>query len=205
MWLGVFYKNACGKSWCNLSNSPTSMTRVLCAGGQDSSNWCKARGDQKLALLAIRQGISRWKIIPKLHCVVHLAEDALAFKYNFKYHHCFKDEDNIGLLKSWQWWWPSPLWNGESFWGGNWDWYHGSQEQENDKTPTSNSTFMIQPNLIKKSYMCWLQCGNLFLQIPHQFNRDAESNSLLSASERVLTWWVGWDLLMGTPIDIYDY
>lgn len=56
-------------------------------------------GYQKLALLSIRQGISRWKFIPKLHCVVHLAEDALAFRYNIKYHHCFKDEDNIGLLK----------------------------------------------------------------------------------------------------------
>ena len=51
---------------------------------------------QKLALLSHRQGISRWKLLPKVHCVVHLAEDALAslaFKYNCKYHHCFKDED----------------------------------------------------------------------------------------------------------------
>ena len=56
-------------------------------------------GYQKLALLCIRKGISRWKFIPKLHCVVHLAEDALAYKYNCKYYHCFKDEDNIGLLK----------------------------------------------------------------------------------------------------------
>ena len=40
----------------------------------------------------------------------------------------------------------NPLWNGESFWGGNWDWDHGSQDQENDKIPTSNSIFMVQPN-----------------------------------------------------------
>ena len=56
-------------------------------------------GYQKLALLSLRQGTTRFKIIPKLHCMVHLAEDALKFKYNFKYSHTFKDEDNIGVLK----------------------------------------------------------------------------------------------------------
>ena len=56
-------------------------------------------GYQKLALLCLRKGISRFKIVPKIHCMVHLAEDAKNYKYNCRYFHCFKDEDNIGLLK----------------------------------------------------------------------------------------------------------
>ena len=62
-----------------------------------------------------------------------------------------KTRTTSASLKSWLWWWPNPSWNGESFWGGNWDWYHGSQEQGNDKIPISNSIFMVQPNLIKNT------------------------------------------------------
>lgn len=56
-------------------------------------------GYHKLATLSLSLGQSRWKLIPKLHCCVHLAENALRDKYNPKYYHCFKDEDFMGLLK----------------------------------------------------------------------------------------------------------
>ena len=46
-------------------------------------------------------------------------------------------------------------------------------------------------NLTNKKSVCVdYNLGTWFLQILHQFN---------------LTWWVGWDLLKGTPGDIYNY
>ena len=53
----------------------------------------------KLATLNVQCRTPRWKLIPKLHVMRHMAEDAEKHLYNPKYHHTFKDEDTVGLLK----------------------------------------------------------------------------------------------------------
>ena len=53
----------------------------------------------RLAVLALLSNTSRWKIQPKLHVFLHVAEDHLTTGYNARYHHCFLDEDHIGLTK----------------------------------------------------------------------------------------------------------
>lgn len=53
----------------------------------------------RLARLCVSRGAQRFKLIPKIHTVVHLAENMLYHRYNCKYHHCFKDEDMVGVMK----------------------------------------------------------------------------------------------------------
>ena len=54
---------------------------------------------ERLAVLALLGGHNRWRLQPKLHCMVHIAEDHLRYGYNARYFHCFVDEDHIGLTK----------------------------------------------------------------------------------------------------------
>ncbi len=56
-------------------------------------------GYDKLARLNVQRGISRFKLLPKMHLMRHFAEDIVLYRYNIKYHHCFKDEDLVGLIK----------------------------------------------------------------------------------------------------------
>lgn len=57
------------------------------------------RGYEKLAVLNVTQKTTRFKMLPKLHMLAHMAEDLVSYRYNIKFHHCYKDEDLVGLLK----------------------------------------------------------------------------------------------------------
>ena len=57
------------------------------------------RGYDKLARLCVQKNVSRFKLIPKMHICRHFAEDIVRFKYNIRYHHCYKDEDCVGIMK----------------------------------------------------------------------------------------------------------
>ena len=54
---------------------------------------------ERLALISLRTGGTRWKVHHKMHSFVHLCEDALALKQNCRFFHCFRDEDFVGLCK----------------------------------------------------------------------------------------------------------
>ena len=69
------------------------------ARGQCESCWGFIKGYYKLADLNVQRNVSRFKLLPKLHIMCHLAEDIWMYRYNIKYHHTYKDEDNVGLLK----------------------------------------------------------------------------------------------------------
>lgn len=53
----------------------------------------------RLGIQSVLSGSRRWKYLPKLHVFLHLCEDMLQSKQNCRHHHCFRDEDHIGLLK----------------------------------------------------------------------------------------------------------
>ena len=57
------------------------------------------RGYDKLARLCVQNHVSRFKLIPKMHICRHLAEDIVRFEDNIKHHHCYKDEDCVGIMK----------------------------------------------------------------------------------------------------------
>lgn len=54
---------------------------------------------ERLALLALVSGHSRWRLQRKVHAFIHINEDHLWFGYNCRFVHCYLDEDNIGLTK----------------------------------------------------------------------------------------------------------
>lgn len=54
---------------------------------------------ERLAIVALLSNTSRWRLQPKLHAFVHIAEDHLWYGYNYRYVHCYLDEDYIGLTK----------------------------------------------------------------------------------------------------------
>ena len=58
------------------------------------------RGYDKLARLCVQNHVSRFKLIPKMHICRHLAEDIVRFEDNIKHHHCYKDEDCVGIMKT---------------------------------------------------------------------------------------------------------
>ena len=53
----------------------------------------------KLARLNSVRRVQRFKLLPKLHVLFHLVQDMYHTQYNARAYHCFKDEDNVGLLK----------------------------------------------------------------------------------------------------------
>ena len=53
----------------------------------------------RLARLALLNDISRWRLQPKVHPFVHLAEDHLWHGVNCRTFHCYIDEDHVGLCK----------------------------------------------------------------------------------------------------------
>lgn len=54
---------------------------------------------EKLATLNVQRNVQRFKLIPKHHVVLHLGEDQKRFLYNARHYHCYRDEDNVGLMK----------------------------------------------------------------------------------------------------------
>lgn len=54
---------------------------------------------ERLAVVALRANKSRWRLQPKLHAFIHIAEDHLRHGINCRFYHCFCDEDHIGLSK----------------------------------------------------------------------------------------------------------
>ena len=56
-------------------------------------------GYDKLARLCVQKNVSRFKLIPKMHICRHFVEDIVRFKYNIRYHHSYKDEDCVGIMK----------------------------------------------------------------------------------------------------------
>ena len=54
---------------------------------------------QRLGVESVLAHSRRWKYIPKLHVVHHLLEDMKVSLVNCRFTHCFKDEDNVGLVK----------------------------------------------------------------------------------------------------------
>ena len=53
----------------------------------------------RLSMMSVLSGVRRWKVIPKLHILMHLNEDAFHKRVNPRATHCFRDEDNVGLVK----------------------------------------------------------------------------------------------------------
>lgn len=54
---------------------------------------------EMLAILALRNQVNRWKLQPKIHPFIHINEDHLQHAYCARFHHCFIDEDFVGLIK----------------------------------------------------------------------------------------------------------
>ena len=54
---------------------------------------------ERLAIIGLCKGINRWRLQPKLHCLVHISEDHRIFLVNVRTYHCFIDEDFVGLVK----------------------------------------------------------------------------------------------------------
>jgi hypothetical protein len=54
---------------------------------------------ERLAIIGLCKGINRWRLQPKLHCLVHISEDHRIFLVNARTYHCFIDEDFVGLVK----------------------------------------------------------------------------------------------------------
>ena len=54
---------------------------------------------EKLATLNVQRKVQRFKLIPKNHVVLHLGEDQRRYLYNARFHHCYRDEDMVGLMK----------------------------------------------------------------------------------------------------------
>ena len=54
---------------------------------------------QRLAVTAVLTQSRRWKYLPKLHIFHHLCLDMKGSLLNCRHFHCFKDEDNVGLVK----------------------------------------------------------------------------------------------------------
>ena len=54
---------------------------------------------ERLAILGLVSNVNRWRLQPKVHALVHISEDHLAYGYNARCHHCYLDEDHIGLTK----------------------------------------------------------------------------------------------------------
>ena len=54
---------------------------------------------ERLAILGLSKGVNRWRLQPKLHCLIHLSEDHLIFGVNARTFHCYIDEDHVGLIK----------------------------------------------------------------------------------------------------------
>ncbi len=54
---------------------------------------------ERLAVIALMSNRMRWRLQPKVHPFIHIAEDHLRYGYNARYVHCFLDEDHIGLTK----------------------------------------------------------------------------------------------------------
>jgi len=55
---------------------------------------------ERLAIISLMNGTSRWRLQPKLHAYQHINEDYhLKFGYNARFVHCYIDEDFVGLTK----------------------------------------------------------------------------------------------------------
>lgn len=54
---------------------------------------------ERLAIIGLLTHVSRWRLQPKLHSFVHIAEDHLKFGVSGRSFHCFCDEDHVGLIK----------------------------------------------------------------------------------------------------------
>lgn len=54
---------------------------------------------KRLAVLGIMKKAARWRMLPKLHPFRHMNEDMKKHRYNMRYCHTFKDEDNVGVMK----------------------------------------------------------------------------------------------------------
>ena len=48
---------------------------------------------------SIARSCPRYKVIPKMHVLVHVAEDVLESRMNYRFYHCVVDEDFIGQMK----------------------------------------------------------------------------------------------------------
>ena len=55
---------------------------------------------ETLAKYGLQCGRRRFKIVPKFHVFKHIGEDVLRTRYNYRYYHCFLDEDYIGAWKT---------------------------------------------------------------------------------------------------------
>ena len=54
---------------------------------------------ERLAVIALLNQRMRWRLQPKVHSFIHIAEDHLWFGVNARSVHCYIDEDSIGLMK----------------------------------------------------------------------------------------------------------
>lgn len=54
---------------------------------------------ERLAYIAMLNNRMRWRLQPKVHPFIHIAEDHLWFGVNARFVHCYIDEDSIGLMK----------------------------------------------------------------------------------------------------------
>ncbi|CAE7255271.1 unnamed protein product [Symbiodinium sp. CCMP2592] len=54
---------------------------------------------KQLVKISVSRNCPRYKIIPKMHALLHVGEDVRDTRCNFRHFHCFMDEDYIGQMK----------------------------------------------------------------------------------------------------------
>ena len=54
---------------------------------------------EQIIKLSVARSCPCYKVIPKMHVPLHIAEDVVETRLNYRHHHCFIDEDAIGQLK----------------------------------------------------------------------------------------------------------
>eukprot|EP00439_Symbiodinium_sp_Y106_P042800 s93_g5.t1 len=54
---------------------------------------------RQLVKISVSRNCPRYKVIPKMHVLLHIGEDVRETRTNFRHYHCFIDEDFIGRMK----------------------------------------------------------------------------------------------------------
>ncbi|CAE7339484.1 unnamed protein product [Symbiodinium sp. CCMP2592] len=54
---------------------------------------------KQLVKMSVSRNCPRYKIIPKMHALLHVGEDVRETRCNFRHFHCFMDEDYMGQMK----------------------------------------------------------------------------------------------------------
>ena len=54
---------------------------------------------EQMIKLSVPRSCPRYKVIPKMHVLLHIVEDVVETRWNYRHYHCFIEGDVIGQLK----------------------------------------------------------------------------------------------------------